>query len=203
MKQYTLSYISGSPDWAKLPVLEIDNPYLETKDNVAAFGQIGYSDDAFLVHLWAEVPEIRAVEYGPVGVPCEDSCLEFFFQPVEGDPRYINLEFNINKCFYFGFGTGIHDLIRLVPEEDLLLQFKPETKKTDKGWEIFYQIPYSLIRRLFPNFEAKAGESIRANCFACSDLTVPHYYLSWNRVTTDPFTFHQSDCFGVMKYANL
>ena len=203
MKEYVVSYVSGCPDWANIPVLNIDTPYLETKDNVSAFGQIAYGKDAFYVHLWANVPEIRAVETGPVGMPCEDSCLEFFFQPVEGDPRYINLEFNINKCFYFGFGTGIHDLIRLVPEEDLLLLFQPEARKTEKGWEIFYQIPYSLIRRLFPNFAPKAGESIRANCFACSDLTVPHYYLSWNPVSTENFTFHQSDCFGVMKYANL
>lgn len=202
MKEYTLSYITGSPDWETLPVLNIDTPYLETKDNVAAFGQIAYSDDAFWVHLWAEVPEVRAVENGPLGMPCEDSCLEFFFQPVSGDPRYINLEFNINKCFYLGFGTGIHDLIRLVPEENMLEVLKPETKVTEKGWEIFYQIPYAVIRRIFPSFAPAAGESFRANCFACSDLTVPHYYLSWNSVSTDNFTFHQSDCFGVMKYEN-
>ena len=202
MKEYTVTYTAGEADWSKIPALQINVPYLQTQDNVAAFGQIVYTEDAFLVHLWAEVPEIRAVESGPVGVPCEDSCLEFFFQPVNGDPRYINLEFNINKCFYWGFGTGIHDLIRLVPEEDMLQSFRPETRRTEKGWEIFYRIPFAVICRIFPDFAPVAGETFRANCFACSDLTVPHYYLSWNAVSTANFTFHQSNCFGVMKYEN-
>ncbi len=202
MNSYTITHVTDKPDWSSVPVLAMQTKYLQTQDNVKAFAQICYGSDALLLHLWAQVPEIRAVESGPIGVPCEDSCLEFFFQPVFGDPRYINLEFNFNGCFYLGMGTCIADLLRLIPDSDAEAIFAPVIRETDGGWEIFYQIPYDFIRRIFPEFEATPGSEIRANCYACSDLTQPHYYLSWNPVTEEPFTFHRSNCFGVMKFEN-
>ena len=201
MKQYRIARVSEKPDWSAIEVLSMETKYLQTQDNVKAFAQICYNDEGILVHLWAEVPEIRAVEHGPVGLPCEDSCLEFFFQPVEGDNRYINLEFNFNGCYYLGTGTGISDLMRLLPDANAENLFEQDIRKTESGWEIFYKIPYDFIRRLFPDFEAAAGKRMRANCYACSDLTVPHYYLSWSQVSTDPFTFHNSSCFGAMTFA--
>lgn len=200
MKRYTITHVTGRPDWSSIPVLSMDTKYLQTHDDVKANAQVSYSDTALLIHLWAEVPTIRAVETGPVGMPCEDSCLEFFFRPVKDDPRYINLEFNFNGCFYLGMGTGIQDLLRLIPDGDAKEIFEPEIRKTETGWEIFYQIPYTFIRRLFPQFAPAAGETMRANCYACSDLSEPHYYLSWNPVATEPFTFHRSECFGVMQF---
>ena len=202
MNNYTVTHVNEKPDWSKIPWLSMETKYLQTTDDVKASAQICYDADALLVHLKARVGEIRAVENGPVGMPCEDSCLEFFFQPVAGDSRYINLEFNFNGCFYLGMGTCIDDLIRLLPDSDANEIFYPDIRKTDDGWEIFYKIPYAFIRRLFPGFAPAPGSEMRANCYACSDLTVPHYYLSWNPVTEEPFTFHRSSCFGVMKFEN-
>lgn len=201
MKNYTITRVSGAPDWSRIPAVSMETKYLQTPDNVAAFSQICYDDEGILVHLWIDVPEIRAVETGPYGMPCEDSCLEFFFQPVAGDSRYINLEYNFNGCYYLGLGTGLDDLLRLLPDSDADTLFSPDIHRTETGWEIFYKIPYSFIRRLFPDFAVAAGKTIRANCYACSDLTVPHYYLSWSPVTTDPFTFHRSNCFGIMTFS--
>ena len=201
MKQYTITRVSSKPDWEQIPTLTMEEKYLQTTDYVAAKAQICYDDTGILVHLRAFVPEIRAVENGPYGMPCEDSCLEFFFQPVPGDDRYINLEFNFNGCYYLGTGTGLSDLMRLLPDANAENIFGHEIKKTDDGWEIFYKISYDFICRLFPNFKVISGMEIRANCYACSDLTVPHYYLSWSRVSTDPFTYHNSSCFGTMTFA--
>lgn len=199
MKEYVIKCVNGQPDWTAVPCLSMEETYLQTPVGISAHGQICCNEDALLVHLWADVPEIRAVETGPLGSPCEDSCLEFFFQPVSGDARYINLEFNFNGCFYLGIGNGIGNLIRMVPDSKL---FCPDIRATETGWEIFYRIPYSFIRVLFPNFEVTPGAAMRANCYACSDLTVPHYYLSWNPVDTEHFSFHQPKCFGNMKFEN-
>lgn len=201
MNQYTISYCKGTPDWSAIPTLELCHAYLETPAHIRAYGQIAYDDEALLVHLWAEVPRILAEETGPLGAPCEDSCLEFFFCPVPGDPRYINIEFNYNRCMYLGMGSNIQDLIRLLPgtEEN---PFEPITRTTDTGWELFYRIPYSFIRRLFPAFNATPGLTIRANCFTCSDNDRPSYYKSWNPVEADPFTFHHSKSFGFMIFSN-
>ena len=200
MRSYTITRADDGLDGSAIPVLLIDTPYLQTQSNVRAYAQIGYTADALLVHLWIDVPKVRAVETGPTGMPCKDSCLEFFFQPVTDDPRYINVEFNSNGCLYLGMGTCIQDLIRLLPEEDICTIFDPKIQKTERGWGIYYRIPYSFIQRLFPKFPVAPGKTIRANCFACSDLSQPHYYLSWNPITEEPFTFHHSSCFGSMSF---
>lgn len=201
MKHYIIARVNGKPDWSLIPTLTIEEKYLQTPDAIAASAQICYDDTAMLVHLSAVVPEIRAVETGATGCPCEDSCLEFFFQPVPGDNRYINLEFNFNGCYYFGTGTCVNDLMRLLPDSNAENLFSHEINKTQNGWEIFYKIPYDVIRRLFPAFSVQPGMTIDANCYACSDLTKPHYYLSWSRVSEDPFTFHRSACFGKMTFS--
>lgn len=201
MNQYTVTYCKDQPDWNKIPVLEMTNAYRQTPAEVRAFAQLAYTDEALLVHLRGEVPEIIADETGPVGMPCRDSCLEFFFCPVPGDARYINIEFNFNGCMYMGMGSCIQDLIRLLPNQaDNPLD--PDIRKTQTGWEIYYSIPYAFIRRLFPAFTAEPGMTIRANCYACADNAKPRQLKSWNLVQADPFTFHHSQSFGFMIFSN-
>ena len=184
--------------WADIPMLEIDNAYFETPDHIKAYAQIAYDDEAILVHLSTKERVIRAVETGPLGSPCEDSCLEFFFCPNENDMRYFNIEFNMNGCVYLGIGSNVKDLVRLFPEEKFNDIFTPDIRKAADGWEIFYRVPYTLIRRFFPDFKVYEGKEIRANCYKCADLSEPPHYLSWNPIVGEPFTFHKSACFGKM-----
>ena len=198
MKQYEIKKVASFDELKKSPVIEIDHSYpAGSPDGVTAHAQIGYSDQAILVHLWAEEAYTRAVEQGVLGIPCEDSCLEFFFCPMEGDGRYFNVEFNSNGCYYLGFGSNIHNLMRLVPEEPF---FAPKIEKKDGGWEIFYEIPYEFIRYFFPDFTVYAGKEIKANCYKCSDLTEPPHYFSWSPILGDPFTFHRTEGFGTMTF---
>ncbi len=195
MKHYVVKKIKNTPDWENIPTLKIDTPYCGT-EGVSAGAQVCYGQDAFHLRLWADVPELRAEEQGRTGVPCSDSCLEFFFQPVPGDRRYINLEFNYNGCYFLGTGTCVKDLLRLLPEENWEDFFSANIQKTTDGWEICYQIPYDFIRQIFPDFAPRSGAVFRGNCYACSDLTQPPYYLSWSPVLESDFTFHRSECFG-------
>ena len=149
MKEYSIQRVDWRPDWTKIPVLCIDQSYQQSPRDIRAFAQICYHADAILVHLWAEEPHIRAVEKGPLGMPCEDSCLEFFFRPVSGDPRYFNFEFNPNGCMYLGIGRGIQDLTRLVPRRGADL-FHPVINQSEDGWEIFFQIPCVLFKGFSP-----------------------------------------------------
>ena len=197
MKEYLIQYCKGEPDWASMPTLKIEDCHEKEPVNVEAFAQIGYNDEALLVHLWVNADEIRAEERGPMAQPCCDSCLEFFFSPIPGDNRYFNIEFNSIGTLYLGVGSCIDDLLRLHPERDGNI-LKPDIRKTEGGWEIFYTVPYELIRRIFPTFEAVPGMQIRANCFTCSDLAKQPYHISWNPVTADPFNFHHTPSFGLM-----
>lgn len=196
---YFAGRAAAEPDWSRIPAVRLDNRYLDTAKDIAAWSQVCCNDRELLVHQWIEVPYVRAQEHGPLGVPCEDSCLEFFFCPIPGDDRYMNIEFNMNGCMYWGIGTGLHDLIRLIPDQTDN-PFSPTTVQNEKGWELFYRIPYVVVKRLFPEFDSLEGTVIRGNFFACSDLTQPPYYLSWQPIPGDPFTFHRSECFGAIPF---
>ena len=198
MKIYNVAKVMSAPNWGALPSLDIDNPYLTTPAGITAKAQICYNDEEFLVHLSTVENNIRAEENGPLCAPCEDSCLEFFFSPNEGDARYVNIEVNMNGAVYLGIGSNVIDLVRLIPEEPVSDIFNPDIKKTEDGWEIFYRVPYTLIRRFFPDFKVYSGKAMRANCFKCADLSEPPHYLSWSPIAGEPFTFHKSHCFGTM-----
>ena len=200
MKRYSLSRVASFDELKQAPALSIDYSYpAGVPDGVSAYAQLGYSDEALFVHLWTEEPTTRAVEEGDLGMPCEDSCLEFFFCPMEGDGRYFNVEFNANGCMYLGFASCIDDLIRLVPDQKAI---HPLICREAWGWEIFYEIPYSFVRRFFPDFRVYPGKEMRANCYKCSDLTEPPHYFSWSPVLGEPFTFHRTEGFGTMIFAN-
>ncbi len=199
MNYYIIKKVGSEVDWSMEESLEIGNRYLDTPDELRAFAQVCYNDEGIQVHLWSENDDVRAVETDILGIPCKDSCLEFFFAPEENDVRYFNIEFNANCCLYLGLGRCMADHTRLIHNEGAAL-FSPKASLTKTGWEIFYTVPYKFIRRFFPNFEITKGKKIRANCFKCADLTTPANYLSWSPITSAPLSFHKPECFGIMEF---
>ena len=203
MKTYNIKKVSASPDWSAIPSLEIDERYFDTPSDIHSKAQIAYGEDRLYVHLSVTEPETRAVETGPFGSPCEDSCLEFFFSPMEGDKRYFNIEYNSLGCVWCGFGSSVADLIRLHPESDPLFSdtFSPKIDVHEGGWDIEYTVPFEFIRRFFPDFQVYEGKKIRANCYKCSDLATPANYLSWSPIVGEPFKYHRPECFGEMIFS--
>jgi len=200
MREYIIRRKEKDEAWDSVPVLNIDSRYKEPCDHLRAWAQIAYNDEAILVHLFSDEINLRAEEHGTLGNPCEDSCLEFFFSPNEGDQRYFNIEFNPNGCQYLGIGSNIDDLVRLIPQRGRKEIFEVEIKVTEEGWEVFYRVPYTFIRRFFPDFAVFPGKQMRANCFKCGDRTVPPHYLTWNPIGDGRKTFHRPDCFGMMTF---
>ncbi len=197
MKEYTITYVKNEPQWENIPIMDIKEPFGKSFEEITAKAQIAYSDEKLLIHLSTKEKNYRKVERDILGMPCEDSCLEFFFSPINGDKRYFNIEFNANACMFLGMGTSVDDLTRLTFVDEEL--FNPEIKENADGWEIFYSIPYSFITRFFKDFKAEKGGYIMANSYKCSDLgEKPHYY-AWNPIVKLPrSSFHNPDCFGKM-----
>ena len=191
MKEYTIRPFTR---WEDMEKLEISERMWTPTVDIAACAKIGWAEDALLVRLTAREALIRAEESGPLGHPWEDSCLEFFFSPVAGDPRYINIEFNPNACCCLGLGDGT-ERMRLLPERNWL---EPEVFTTPEGWGITYRVPFDLLKMLFPAFTAAHGTVIRANCYKCGDKTAQPHFLSWNRVTSETPNFHRPQDFGKM-----
>ena len=196
--------INRKADWSQIPVFAIDFLHATHSTDVKAFAQICYDDQALYLRMFAQETEIRAEEKDILGMPCVDSCLEFFFSPIENDLRYLNLEFNPNKCLFMGYGSSIYDLVRLAISEDEKMQlFNPQVAYLPDGWEITYQVPYSFIRRFFPDFEAAPGKTIRANFYKCAEETTVPHYMTWSPITPKELSsFHSPEEFGILTFAD-
>jgi len=194
MKTYTILKKSDFLDWTKIPVVPIDNPYHKGDVNISAGGQICYDDSALYVRLFAKESEIRAEYTGLLDPPCEDSCLEFFFAPTNGDSRYLNIEYNPNCCIFLGMGSCVDDLVRIIPENGF--PFSPQVTFTEEGWEITYHIPFSFVRQFFPDFVPVSGLEMRGNMYKCGEKTAQEHYFSWNKLTGDVLSFHRPCDFG-------
>ena len=96
-------------------------------------------------------------------------------------------------------GSGPHDLIRLVVDTEVL--FQPQVIRNETEWSITYRIPFSFIRRLFPQFTAEPGATIRANFYKCADNSPVVHYLSWSPMDTDIPQFHRPVDFGLLTFA--
>jgi len=133
MKTYVITRTQGAPDWTRVPGVDIDTCLWTEPAQVAARAQVCYDEEALYVRLSTQEAHIRAEERGEAGMPCLDSCLEFFFCPDPAKNIYFNIEFNPNGCMYLGFGSDRYDLVRLIPEAPV---FTPEILRTEDGWEI-------------------------------------------------------------------
>lgn len=165
-----------------------DNPAVSAKASLT------WDEENLYVHLEAKEPDIRAKEKGPLGSPCEDSCLEFFFCPMAGDSRYFNIEVNPNGCMYLGFASSIENLVRLLPETNTPIS--PVIKMNKTGWSVSYTIPATFIQRFFPRFRLYDGKTIRANFYKCGDKTKKEHYLAWNKIGGTKVSYHQPKWFG-------
>lgn len=192
MRTYTIMPKTG--DWNDIPVAPIDTRLWTPEVDISATAQVCYDADALYLRLTAKEKDIRAEETGCIGMPCEDSCLEFFFSPEEGDGRYFNVEFNPVKCMYIGFGSDRYDSARILPAPSA--NINPTVIRTEDGWEITYQITVAFIKKFFPNFAPTSGKKMRGNFYKCGDLTTIKHYFSWNPVEIPAPDFHRPEFFG-------
>lgn len=195
MRTYTVKKIQGTPDWSKVEIAPIDNLLWTDSIDITAQAQVCYDENYLYVRLEAVESEIRMEEKDRLAEVCLDSCLEFFLRPTER-MDYFNIEFNPNAIVWLGFGSGIPNLIRMLPSTKKLLA--PQVEFTDGGWFITYRVPFAFIRQFFPEFELKAGAKMYANFYKCGDLTVKRHYLSWNPVTSESPAFHRPQDFGCL-----
>lgn len=195
-RTYTITKISGLPEWDKIPKLDVDNVLWLPDAGIRAYGQFCYDDDVLYVHLSAKEKDIRAKYTKPLSKVNEDSCLEFFFMPAGGD-RYFNFEINPNGCMHYEVGHDRTDRLSLYREDEKKF-FAIKTDRTKDGWEAYYRIPVEFIRDFYPNYRF-TGE-LKANVYKCGDLTKHKHYLSWNPMTCSSPDFHRTEDFGTMRF---
>lgn len=196
MKEYAVVKISGKPDWASIPTLQVDNVLWLADCGVRMQQQVCWDEDALYIRQYAQERKIRADCTEPLSQVCEDSCMEFFFAFGE-DGRYFNFECNPNGCIYLGFGGRREDRVRLLVK-DPIDRFQIHTARTADGWALEYQMPLAFLRTFYPSLRLEDGLRLRANCYKCGDKTQHAHYLAWNPVLTELPDFHRPEYFGQM-----
>ena len=196
MKEYIVKRLTAEkPDWSAIEAIKIDVRYRDTKEDVTAEAKFCYDESGIYARLETTEPHSPAKGKTFLEEPCLDSCLEFFFSPVEDDERYMNLEFNPNGMYYFGIGTSIKTLVRLLPENRNV--FGAKIKRHNSGWSITYKVPASIVRMFFPSFELYSGKVMRANCYKCVEVAEEPNFLAWNDITEgSTLNFHRPHLFG-------
>lgn len=194
---YTIQTVTGTPDWSGIPKACIATPLWGLPTDITAYAQLACGTDRLFVHLHADENAQRAENFGLLDQPCEDSCLEFFFRPVADDSRYLNIEMNPNCCLYLGLGTGREDLTRLLLPggADAL---HADVKRCESHWDLYYELPFSVIRLFFPNFQPTG--TMYGNFYHCGDLTIQEHYLAWSPVGCAEPDFHRPDFFAPLVF---
>ena len=202
MKEATIPFAGAAIDWESIPKISISEQVRVRDSDATAYAQICYTEDALQVRLTADEPEILRIENDPLGMPCMDSCLEFFFCPMVDDIRYFNFEFNPNACMFLGFGPSIDDLTRLIPIENQKEElFAPEVSFHEGGWSVCFRVPYAFIRRFIPEFTAAPGKAIRANFYKCGERLQKPHSLAWCMVAREGRSiFHTPQQFGTLYF---
>ncbi|MDO4939593.1 MAG: carbohydrate-binding family 9-like protein [Lachnospiraceae bacterium] len=197
MKTYEIKYAKGDIDWSTVPKLDVDEYNWGEDCGIRTQFQIVWNEEGLSCHGVSVEKDILA-RYDDQNCPvwC-DSCMEFFFHPVENDSRYLNFECNPNGAIYTGIGTNMPDRVRLI-EQNEKQDFSIKTARTQDGWEMYLTVPVSFISMFYPGYELREGMIIKANCMKCGDDTVYQHFISWNKYPEEPITFHNSAAFGEM-----
>lgn len=194
--EYSITRISGDPDWAVIPAIEIDKVLWTDDYGIRGQGQLCYTDDALFVHLRAVEKDIRAENTEPLSPVFEDSCLEFFFKLPDSD-NYFNFEINPNGCLSVQFGPGRSGRIDIV-KGDAVDYFDIRADRTSDGWEVFYKIPLKFIQLFYPDYRFEG--KLEANLYKCGDKTQNAHYLSWAPIDLEKPNFHCPDYFGSLTF---
>ncbi len=196
--------ISAGIDWEQIPELNVDNfPWDETGYRPKTVAKICYSNKGLHVFLKSYEKNIRAVNNCINDPVCQDSCMEFFFNPnPEKDDRYMNLEMNPIGTFLLGFGKDRHTRGQLKNLNNETFEIKTVVNKEnvkcfdEDFWTLEYIIPFSFMEQYYGILEIKPGKKLKGNVYKCGDKTeIPHYGC-WNRINWEKPDFHRPDFFG-------
>lgn len=191
---YTVPKLSV-PDWSVPETVALTHTGWLPVCPISAQAQACHDGENLYVRMEAEEQPVRATMSGRLDRVCEDSCLEFFYAPVAGDPRYFNFEFNPLTAMDMSFGGARPNRVRQVPKK-AAEWFQPRSFATGKGWGIEFRIPLSFLRIYWPEFSF-GGEGA-GNFYKCGEQTAAPHFMAWAPLSGDTPDFHRRQDFGTL-----
>lgn len=194
MQTYEVLYTSGKPNWEQIPVVHM-SPLWEEPHGITGQAQAAWNEDGLYVRLQAREEHILQRLTQPLDQVCNDSCLEFFFCPQEGNERYFNFECNPKGTLYLGYGLPNEQRCRLY-RPNLQEIFRVNPFFTQDGWGVEFYFPVWAVNFFVQDYALKKGMTLRANFYKCGDETPHPHYLAWNPIDNPFPKFHLPQFFG-------
>lgn len=197
VQTYRIAHVCGtaaSIHWESVEKAWIAHrPWPEFDRGFPAFSQIILCRNTLVVKMTAEEPDPCAVFTADNSPVHQDSCLEFFVQPVADCKTYFNFELNPNGCMKAAMGSCRQGRTFLSPPEGYRKFFRVRTMYDPSHWSVCFEIPMELF------FGGAAGypKVMHGNFYKCRGGTSKHY-ACWNAVDTDAPDFHRPEFFGTL-----
>lgn len=194
--------------WENVPELSLKYfPWDENGYKPKTSAKIAYNNEGIHVYLKSYETKIRA-EYESINDPvCQDSCMEFFFNPnPEKDDRYMNMEMNPIGTFLLGMGKDRYSRGQLQGLSADIFNIKTSVEKgkkdqyKDEFWTLQYTLPFSFLEKYYGKLDIKSGSTMKGNVYKCGDKTDYPHYACWNFVRSDKPDYHRPESFGLFVF---
>ena len=153
---------------------------------------LAWDDVGLRVLLCAREQTVSARVKAFGGPVWRDSCLEYFFQPFEDDPRYVNIEVNAAGAALIGIGPDRANRAALTACPKGM---DIGASRHDGGWwAVGYTIPFAWVEQVFGRAMSR-NAVFRGNFYCCDESIHPHFG-SWCPIDAPQPDFHRPECFG-------
>ncbi|WP_339713792.1 carbohydrate-binding family 9-like protein [uncultured Kriegella sp.] len=167
--------------------------------------RIAHSNNQIWLKYYIQEKSVLAEVVDVNGAVSNDSCVEFFFDPL-ADGNYYNFEFNCIGTPLLAYGPTRSDR-QFVDEHSIQEQIQVKStlgttsfkeRTGEFTWEITLVIPAETL--IHDEGLQLKGLHAKANFYKCGNKTAEAHYLSWNQVKTERPDFHRPEYFGTVVF---
>lgn len=172
-----------------------------------------HNGDDIMVYFDVQDKYVRIVHAAINTMVCEDSCVEFFLQPVDLAKGYINIEANAGGVIHSshirnwtrapgGFSDFNYiskdEIRRITTKGNLPAQIDPEDPNLTHWWMIF-RVPRAYLENVFGPLGTFSGQTWRGNFFKCADCSSRPHWGSLMPIGPE-LNFHLPQNFGSITF---
>lgn len=157
---------------------------------------IWHSGDCLHIHYYVDEPAVVARCGADMEHVWEDSCVEFFFEPMS-DGAYYNVESNCIGRLYLCHGTGrssripvSSEVLESIHRESSLGNEPFGISNNRTKWDLRLDIPSSVF-----SLDTFSGLKARGNFYKCADASPVRHYMSLYPIHTPKPDFHRPEFF--------
>ena len=214
INQLPANHIAGNmptgQEWENANILKIDNFRPEGSDaRPEAVCRVLYDASGLYLRYSVKDRWVKCVAKNYQESVCEDSCVEFFVEPVP-EKGYLNFELNacgVMLLYHVIDWTEVGDAYAdyyAVPEyANKAVKRYPTLNAEDVkeeitdpcNWELGVYIPFEVLKKEFGTMEDPVSGTVwRGNFYTCADGTSHPRWAAWSPV--NKLNFHLPECFG-------